>query len=293
MKILGVGLSGLVGSRIVELLQNKHSFEDISYDTGVDIIDKQAVTKAVQASSAQIIFHLAAKANVDACEEDKSKGKMGDAWRINVEGTRNVVDAAVTTGKRIIYISTDFVFDGEETLQNGYREDAVPNPLNWYAVTKYEGEKIVAAASVPWAVLRIAYPYRSFFPRNDFVRAILTRLQKGEVVHAVEDHVMSPTFIDDLASAINMLIERKATGIYHVVGSQFVTPYQAALAIAETFSLPKSLIAKTTRDNYFAGRAKRPFRLALNNDKIEQLGVRMRTFEEGLLEVRSQINNSK
>lgn len=293
MNIVGTGLSGLVGSRIVELLKDRYTFEDVSYDTGVDITDRASLTKAIQASSANIVFHLAAKANVDACEEDKSKGKMGDAWKINVEGTRNVVDACNATGKKIIYISTDFVFDGEKESENGYVEDDAPHPINWYSVTKYEGEKIVQQAKTPWIIARLAYPYRYSFPRNDFVRALLAKLQAGEEVAAINDHIMTPTFIDDFAHALAALLDKEQTGIFHVVGSEFITPYNAAVSIAKEFNLDQTLIQKTTRNEYFKRRAQRPFRLAISNDKIKQLGVNMKGFIEGITEVKAQMNISK
>ena len=89
---------------------------------------------------------------------------------------------------------------------------------------------------------------------------------------------------------MDILISKKQTGIFHITGNQFVSPYKAALLIAEEFELDKSLIVETTRDEYFKGKAKRPFQLALKNDKIEKLGVQMRTFKEGLSEVRRQIS---
>ncbi|RJQ36087.1 SDR family oxidoreductase [Candidatus Microgenomates bacterium] len=306
MKILGTGLSGLVGSRVVELLKEQYEFQNLSYETGIDITNKESIEKAINNSSAQTIIHFAAKTNVDGCEKDKEKDlnilmikdpkeqekeflKEKTAYAINVLGTKNIAEACNQNGKNLIYISTDFVFDGEKDEE--YTEEDVPNPVNWYAQTKYEGEKIVKNSGIPWAIVRISYPYRSFFERKDFVRAVIGKMEKGEKLNMVTDHIMSPSFIDDIAKALDVIIKSKQTGILHVVGSQFVSPYEAGIIIANIFNFDQSLVLKTSREEYFKGRALRPLYLKLKNDKIEKLGIRMSTLEEGLREVKRQIDS--
>ena len=289
MKILGTGLDGLVGSRIVELLKDKYEFENLSISTGIDITDRSAVLERIKSSDATIVLHLAAKTNVDGCELDKTLGEKGDAWKINVLGTQNVVDGCLLSNKKLIYISTDFVFDGHNPPLGGYSEEDVPNPVNWYAKTKYTGEKIIQNSKIPWIIVRIASPYRAKFERLDFARAILKRLQEGLAVAAVTDHKFSPTLIDDICSAIDSLVKHNCSGIFHVVGSQTLTPYEAAILIAKEFDLDISRIGKTTRSEFFNNRAPRAFQLGLKNDKIEKLGIKMKTFEEGLREVKRQM----
>ena len=289
-KILGTGLTGLVGSRIVELLADRYEFENISYENGIDITNKEQVEKIVIASTAGIVLHLAAKTDVDGCEKDKLLGINGGAWQINVEGTRNLVEVCQKTGKKIIYISTDFVFDGENCPADGYKEENIPNPINWYAQTKYEGEKIVQSCQVPFLICRIAFPYRSSFAgKKDFVAAIRAKLENKEKIAVVKDEFVTPTFIDDLAFAIDLLTKNNCTGIYHLVGSSFHTPIEAAEMVADTFGLDKNLIGKTTRKEYYQGRAPRPFSLKLKNDKLARLSYKMSTFKEGLDKVKFQI----
>ena len=287
MKILGTGLDGLVRSRIVELLKDKHEFENLSISTGVNITARDVILEKIKTSDAQIVLHLAAKTNVDGCEKDKALGEDGEAWKINVGGTKNIADACSQTNKKLIYISTDFVFDGTKEV---YSEEDIPNPINWYAKTKYEGEKVVQASKIPWIIVRIAYPYRAVFERLDFARAILRRLQEGFPIAAIKNHIFTPTYIDDIASAFDMLISKNSQGVFHVVGNQSLTPYDAALLVAKTFDFDQNLISKTTREEFFKDRARRPFQLRLKNDKITKLSVRMRTFEQGLREIKSQIN---
>jgi dTDP-4-dehydrorhamnose reductase len=290
MKILGTGLTGLVGSRIVELLKDKYEFENLSRSSGVDISDKNQVLEKIKNSDAQIVLHLAAKTDVDECEKDKLLGQNGEAWKINVEGTSNVANACSEANKKLIYISTDFVFDGANPPVDGYSEEDTPNPINFYAQTKYEGEKIIQSLKTPWIIVRIAYPYRANFIKKDFFRAILGNLREGRLVTAVTDHIFSPTFIDDIASGLDVLISSNSQGIFHVVGSQSLTPFSAANLIAYEFKLDKSKIKETKRSEFFGNRAPRPFQLALKNAKIAKLGVNMRTFEEGMREIKSQIN---
>lgn len=286
MKIFTVGGSGMVGSRFSELLHDKHTFDDLSLTTGVDITNPATLDVIKNDTEHQALIHLAAKADVDGCEKDKELGEAGAAYKINVDGTRNVVDACKATNKKIIYISTDFVFDGKKPAGETYSETDQPNPLNWYAKTKFEGEEVVRNSGLPYLIVRIAFPYRKDFEmKKDFVRAIAGRLRNNLPIAAITDQYITPTFIDDIAYAIDALLEQNATGIYHVVGSQSLTPYDAAMIIADAFGVDKSLVGKTTGDEYFKGKAERPFNLALNNGKIEQLGVKMRTFEEGIKEL--------
>lgn len=292
MKILGTGLTGLVGSRIVEILGHKYEFENLSLETGIDITDRKRVVSKIRSSKAPLVLHLAAKTDVDGCEKDKVLDKKGEAWLVNVEGTKNIADNCARIGKKLIYISTDFVFDGENPPTGGYKEENIPNPVNWYGRTKYEGEKIVKSLGSSWLIVRIAYPYRANFERNDFVRTIISRLVANQEMSVVTDHVFTPTFVDDVAYALDLLIRRDVEGIFHVVGDQFLTPHKATLIIAERLGLDTLLIKKTTREKYFKNRAPRPFNLSLKNDKIKKLGVKMKTFEEGIEEIKKQLSQS-
>lgn len=284
--ILGTGLSGLVGSRVVELLEDKYEFVDLSLNTGVDISDYDEVLDKFKTSYTDVVLHMAAKTDVDGCEDDKILGEEGQAWVVNVTGTQNIVDAAKKTNKKVIYISTDFVFDG---TKDSYVETDTPDPVNWYAITKYEGEELLIKSGLKYTIVRLAYPYRSKpVGKTDFVNKIIENAKRGLDLPSLTDHVFTPTFIDDIAYALDMLISRNLTGIYHVVGSESLTPYQATEKILEVFNM-KGKIVPVTRDDYFRNRAFRPCRLAIKNDKISKLGVRMLGFTEGLSEVKKQL----
>lgn len=292
-QIIGLGLNGLIGSRITQLLSDKYNFISLSRSNRVDITDAVSLTKIKDYPDADFVLNLAAKADVDGCEEDKSLGERGEAWKVNVEGAKNVAEICRESGKKLIHISTDFVFEGIIGEEEKYDENDLPNPINWYGKTKYEGERAVGKSGADYIILRLAYPYRANSDiKKDFFRTILESLQQGIKVKAVTDHIFCPTFIDDIVFAIESLIKNDATGIYHIVGSESLTPYDATLKIAKVFGLSQDLIEQTTRLEFFKDRALRPFNLALENAKIEQLGVKMKGFEGGLGEIKEQLKLS-
>lgn len=284
--IIGVGITGLVGSRIVELCP-EYSFTNASSETGVDVTNYNTLIDPIEKNSSGIVIHFAAKTNVDSCEEDKSLGKNGQAWKINVFGTENVIKACQKSNKKIIYISTDYVFDG---TKEKYTEEDLPNPINWYARTKYESELLVASSGLSYLICRLSYPYRAKFePKKDFVRTIINRLKHQERVNLMTDHIFTPTFIDNIAYGLKLLIEKNQTGIFHLVGSEFLTPYDAGQQIAKEFNLDKSLIGKTTSQEYLKNKAPRPLKLSIGNDKITALGAKFLKFKEGLSVLKKQM----
>lgn len=283
-QILGTGLSGLVGSRIVELL-TEFDFCDLSFETGVDITNREQVFEKIRASEADWILHMAAKTDVDGCENDKSLKENSAAWKINVVGTGNICEAAHKSGKKVLFISTDFVFDGS---QDNYSEGDLPKPINWYGKTKFEAEKIVLTSNEN-LVVRIAYPFRAkCVNKKDFVHQIWQKLKQNKEIQVLTDHIFTPTYIDDIALALKTLISKNISGVFHVVGSQKLTPYHAAQLITKLMHLNENLLRPTTISQYYRNRAKRPYKLYLRNVKITSLDVPMRTFSDGLKEIITQ-----
>lgn len=285
LPVLATGLSGLVGTRVKELLSDSFDFTDLSLATGIDITDQNQVTRAFDDSDAKIVLHMAAKTDVDSCEDDKILGKEGGAWQVNVVGTENIAEAALKTGKRIVYISTDFVFDG---MKDSYKESDLPNPVSWYGYTKFLGEERLYNKDKNVTIVRISYPYRkSYHEKKDFVHKMKDVMINNHKILGLTDHIFTPTFVDDIANALKILLSRDLPGIFHVVGSENLTTFSAAEMIADCFKI-KAEITPATRAQYFKDRAFRPFKLALNNDKIQQLGITMKGFKEGLQAVKKQ-----
>ncbi len=287
MNIIGTGLSGLVGSRVVELLSPDFSFENLSLETGVDITNKDVLTSRITSSSAPWVFHFAAKTDVDGCEKEKDLGVASDAWRINVDATKTVVTICKESNKHLLYISTDFVFDGAGDL---YTEEVIPNPQSWYAKTKHEGELLVQSLGDLGLVMRIAFPYRAKNDiKKDFFHRMLESLAGGKTVTAPSDQIFVPTFIDDIASALKVLVDTQASGIYHVVGSQALSPFEAGIIIAREFGYDEHLVNPVRFSDFYDNRASRPFHAKLSNAKIAKSGVKMSTFDEGLKKIKTQL----
>ncbi len=291
MKILGFGLNGMVGTRVVQLLHDSYQFENVSRATGIDIVSENQVLQKISTSDAPIIFNFAAKTNVDACELDKTLGESGETWRINVNGVKNIVDACQKTGKKLLHISTDFVFDGENAPSDGYSENDTMNPINWYGITKAKADELIMHSNSAFIIIRLAFPYTFLTSNKHFVSVMYSRLLNGQKVAGITDEKFTPTWIDDIALLIDSLLHKNATGLYHVGGTQITTPYGAALAIAETFAFNKSLISPTTREKYFSGKATRPFNTSLKNDKIKKLGLSLISFDDGLRKIASSLRS--
>ena len=286
MKVIGTGLSGLVGSRIVELLSSHVDFQSISLEKGVDITNHRAVFEAISASTASWVMHLAAFTDVQGAEKERDKGKKSIAWQVNVDATKNIVNICHTTRKHLLYVDTDYAFDG---TKKSYDETDAPNPMSWYAMTKTEGAKHVLSLGEYGLVIRIANPYRgNFMGKKDFVHKMIEILRVGNDVFAPTDQLFVPTFVDDIAYAIDTLLIKNAFGVYHVVGSDALSPFDIAIEIAATYGFDQELIKKTTFHEYFVNRAAIPQYAALSNKKLHLLGVIMKTFHQGLIVMKEQ-----
>lgn len=289
MKVIATGLSGLIGSRVVDLLSSRIHFEYLSLEKGIDITNHTAVFEAISGSTASWVLHLAAYTDVQTAENEREKGKDSIAWQVNVEATKNIVEICHTTRKHLLYVDTDYVFDG---VKKSYDEKDTPNPKCWYAITKTEGEKHVLSLGSHGLVIRIANPYRSgsdgLVMKMDFVHKMIDRFKKGEAIVAPTDQLLVPTFVDDIAYAILELLQVNAQGIYHVVGSDALSPFSIATEIARVYGFDSLLIKKTTFHEYFFNRAPIPQYAALSNKKLQALGVSMKTFHEGLSLMKEQ-----
>jgi len=286
MDIIGTGLSGLVGSRITVLLCREFSFTDLSKETHVDLMDFPTIRTMITSSRAPWVFHFAAYTDVQGAEIEKDKKEESISWQVNVKATENIVTICRDTGKKLLYISTDYVFDGKK---QEYNETDTPNPISWYGRTKYEGEKLVQTLGSQALIIRIANPYKGNpVGKMDFVHKMLERMQNGSEIQAPSDQTFCPTFIDDLASALSHLVGSNASGMYHIVSLTGITPYEAAKEIAGAFGYRDSLIEPVTYDQYFSGKALPPKRAFLKHDKIDASGVHLHTFQEGIRAVKLQ-----
>ena len=140
-----------------------------------------------------------------------------------------------------------------------------------------------------YLIIRTAFPYRAdaFELKKDFAHIFLGLLEKKEPFSVVADALITPTFVDDFSMAVKTLLDKKEeTGIFHVVGSQSLSAYDAVLLLAKEFGFDQSLVGKNKAEEFYKGRAPRPYNSILNNDKIQALGIKMSTFAEGIKELK-------
>ena len=292
-KIIGTGLSGLVGSRLAEILQNNYSFIDFSLETGVDILDIKSLEKHfLENKEAKVVIHLAAFTDTNAAWSQRGD-KSGLCYRLNVLGTENIIKLCQEYGRYLIYVSTDFVFSGQK--DGAYTEEDTPDPIEWYGQTKRWAEEAVLENSLPAAIIRLSYPFRAFFPKKtDLVRKMIEGLKNQTLYPLFIDQIITPTFIDDFAKGIGFFLKEKPVGIFHLVGKSHLSPYRVGLEVARTFGFDSKLVKKGSLKEYEqnAPAGSRPFQrnLALDNQKITSLGIKMLPFAAALQKVKEQLS---
>jgi len=297
MKILLTGANGLLGRRLLKKLQEKNyevvaTAKDVSgllqlqngnatYHT-LDITDGDAVYKLITSTKPNVIIHSAAMTQVDQCELNKI-----DCWNSNVTATRFIVDAARECGSRIIFLSTDFVFDG---TSGPYKEEDTPNPINYYGSSKLAAEKAIMESELSWTIVRtvLVVGKSDGDQRQNIVSWVKEKLEKREKIKVVDDQVRTPTFVDDLAHGIILVLEKNATGIFHIAGKDTLTPFQIATKTAEFLELDSSLIERVDAGS-FTQAAPRPPKTGFIIEKAKKdLGYQPRSFNEILAEIFSE-----
>jgi dTDP-4-dehydrorhamnose reductase len=271
LKLLITGASGLYGSKLAQMALSKN-YEVYSSDiqslsiygnfVKLDISGKAQVDEAFKTIKPDVVVHAATLTDVDKCELNKDL-----AWKVNVEGTKNIVEAAKDTGSFLIYISTDYVFGGET---GRYKETDLPNPINYYGITKLKAEEIVKTQK-EYFIARPSVMYGSTpaAGKVNFALWIIEKLRKGEHVKIVTDQWNTPTLNTNLAEMTLEVIEHKLTGIYHLCGATRLSRFEFAGQIADVFSLDKGLIDKVL-SSQFTLPAKRPIDSSLDTSKAQQ-----------------------
>lgn len=290
MKLLLTGANGFLGFYLSELfITEGHELlatgrgvcrlpytnrERFSY-ASMELADRSQIHELVNNFKPDQIIHAGAVGKPDDCELQPELAR-----RINTEGTRYLLEAAHSVGASFCYISTDFVFDG---LKGNYQEDDLRNPVNHYGKTKLEAELLTEKFEGDWSIIRTVLVYgKPMTGRSNLLSIVQERLRKGESYRVVNDQVRTPTYVGDLANGIARVVNRKATGVFHISGEEILTPYEMACQTAEYLKLDRSLISKTNSDT-FQQPAKRPLLTGLNIQKAKQeLGFSPISFAEGL-----------
>ena len=257
MKLLVTGAGGQLGRELVDAA--RHAGHDVVglAKAELDITDRSAVDAAVSAVKPEVIIHAAAWTAVDACESDPDKAHL-----VNVIGTRNVVQAARTVGARTVYISTDYVFDGEKS--SPYVEDDVPNPQSVYGRSKLAGEQEMGNGDL---IVRISWVCG--FHGANMVKTILKIMNSQPELRFVDDQIGSPTIAEDAAIGIVRLVEHGAQGIWHLTNQGSTSWFGFAGDVLEAAGEDRARVKPIRTSDLQPPRpAKRPANSVLANTKV-------------------------
>jgi dTDP-4-dehydrorhamnose reductase len=291
--ILITGSNGLLGQKIIRALLKHSDVKIIATSVGenrmltkdgyiyqsLDITDKTQVETIVKEIKPYVIINTAAMTNVDLCET-----KREECWAINVNSVQYMVDAIqhYSPITHFVHLSTDFVFDGMKGSE--YVETDVPNPLSYYALSKFESEKIVEKSTIKWAIARtiIIYGIVDNMSRSNLVLWAKDALTKGQKINVIDDQFRSPTLAEDLADGCILIADKGATGIFHLSGPTTYSIADLVYQVADFWKLDKSTITIIKSDTLNQA-AKRPPYTGFVIDKARKvLGYNPRSFTEGL-----------
>lgn len=266
--VLGTGLSGLVGSKVTEMLGDTYDFVNLDLSNGVDITHPEQVEQAIAASPAEVVIHLAAFTDLNAAEEQKDN-REGSVYKVNVLGTKYVAEACQKHGKYLIHMSTGYVFDGAKS--SPYVETDTPNPVDWYGQTKLEAEQVVQEI-LPEnsAIVRINFPYRQDeFAKKDIWHKMAAGLSEGKKGPFFDDHFYTLTPIEWLADVLRWMIQARPTGVFHATSDTVYTDYSLAQEIAQSLGLPTQLERSSIVE--YNKTASRPYApsLILSSEKLK------------------------
>jgi dTDP-4-dehydrorhamnose reductase len=273
LKLLITGASGLFGSKLAETALTKnievyagHNKNPILCGIPVlfDVLDKNQVKNAFESVRPDVVVHAASLTNVDTCELDREL-----AWKINVKGAATVAAFAAKAGCFLVYVSTDYVFNGKKGY---YKEKDQTEPLNYYGLTKFEAEKISLQHVSNCCIARtsVVYGGASATGKINFALWLLKKLKNGEKIQVVTDQYNSPTLNTSLVDMILDVIKQRLGGVFHLCGASRVSRYEFALAVAKIFDLDSDLIEPVLASN-FNWSAPRPMDSSLDVSKAQQL----------------------
>lgn len=271
MKLLVTGAGGLLGTRVSELaLKQNHEVFSIynqhvpQYGTPIklDITEKTGIRKSFEKAKPEAVVHAAAFSDVDKCEKEKEF-----AWKTNVEATANIAQTCSRENIFLVYVSTDYVFNGEK---GNYKEIDPTDPINYYGLTKLKGEEQVKQSNAIHCIARTSVIYGSTpaAGKTNFALWLINKVNKNEEAKIITDQWNSPTLNTNLAEMILEIVENRITGTFHLAGATRLSRYEFAQDIAETFNLDKNCItpASSKEISWFA---KRPKDASLNVDRAK------------------------
>lgn len=269
-KLFIIGGSGLVGSTILQYCPTSwditatYNSNNINADfVKIDLLnDSDPILSLIEKIKPNFVIHTAAYSSVDFCEKEHS-----DADKLHVTKTQNIAQMCKAIDSKLLFLSTDAVFEGE--LNKKYVETDSVNPVNYYGLTKLRAEQIILNSSKNNVVLRTAVVY-GYHKKSRFTNWILDSLRQNQNIDPFIDQFNTPTLVDDLAKSIILILQKNISGLFHAAGSTCINRFEFALKLAEKFNYDKSLISPVTSKEKKQD-APRPTSTCLNSQKLESL----------------------
>jgi dTDP-4-dehydrorhamnose reductase len=274
-RILVIGAKGMLGRDLVEILRSSFPTEEvIGWDIEeIDIREEKETIEKIEDLQPRTVINVAAYTDVDGCESDEAK-----ALAINAEGMKHVASAASRCHAKVVYLSTDYVFDGMK--KEPYVEEDLPRPFNVYGRSKLKGEEYVQGAVKDGLIVRTQWLYGKH--GKNFVTAILRQAKEKKILSIVNDQTGCPTYTRDLSGAISVLLRQDARGIFHVTNSGSCTWYTFGREILRRSGI-EGVEARPIPSEELGRPARRPPYSVLDCQKLKaETGMELRPWSEAL-----------
>lgn len=314
MRILVTGATGLLGSNVVKVAAEKYGAEVIGTIhkakplkslpcalESMDITDNQQVIKGIEKYKPNVVIHSAALVDAKILEENNNIG-----WKIFVEGTKNLANACKKNNAKMIFVSSDWIFDG---LNPPYRENSIPHPINYYGFLKVIGETVVQSICKDYAIARVSGVYginwaipiqipEKPYGFGSLVNYFLHKFQIGEEIKEWTDYISikaNPTLASDAAEALINIYIKGQTGIFHCSGRECITRVELAKKVAKIFGFDEQLITTAFRDKndlneWIGGNLRLPKKTCLDTTETEErLNRKNLGIEEGLIKFKKEM----
>jgi dTDP-4-dehydrorhamnose reductase len=280
IKVVVTGSNGLLGQSLINLLlkekevykvfglsrgDNRSGRDDFSY-VSIDITNEKKLKEILLETEPNVIINTAAMTQVDDCENNRQSCDL-----LNVSVVEWLGEISEKIEAHLIHLSTDFIFDG---IKGNYKETDVPNPLSYYGVSKLKSEEVLINSKISYTILRTILVFGKVYDmsRSNIVLWVKSMLEKGKEITIVDDQFRSPTYVEDLALACKIAMDKKAKGIFNISSNELLSVYEIVQQIADVFHLDKKLIKpiSTSSLNQTAPRpAKTGFDLSKTNRVLE------------------------
>ena len=289
-RVLVVGANGFTGRRILDDLSQDAGFHaigcslhaDLCPGTGhgfvqADVTDEHSVRQLFDELHPDVVVNTAAQSATGYCEAHHE-----EARRINVDAVGVLAACCEQHGAKLIHLSSDFVFGGD--TDRPYTEDDTPRPLNYYGQTKLESERLVASTCTDYAIARVVVVYGCPLPgqHGNIVQLVANRLRNNECVRVADDQWRTPTFVDDVAQGVRLLIAQGGKGIYHICGDESLSIADLALRVADVLGLDRSLVLPVPTGEMGEDTPRPRFSSLSIGKARRELGYRPRSIDEGL-----------